>query len=162
MDPLGDLGYIADRKILIFANDDFDFGKYLGSIKTYYPDQIIDIISKKDTPERWKSEIAERMHFFKAVQVYDRCMYRDNDILNYTKYGKCMVEKVFPRYSNVHLKTNADVVGYDIDPKSKRVRSVQTASGETIPCDIVVNCMGPQAPSHLYQHFGVVVPIIGG
>lgn len=71
-----------------------------------------------------------------------------------------MFNKVLATRTNVEVRCNAKVSGYQIDAKSQRVTHVNIENGESIPCDVIVLCTGPQTPSHLWQHFGTVLPSI--
>ena len=107
------------------------------------PDEDIDIISMVKTPERWKNEVVEQLRHMPAVKEYTDGIYRHTNIFDFTKFGETMVNTVLSRKDNVKIITGAHVNGYDIDESTGRVKSVKTSNGETIPCSIVVNCMGP-------------------
>jgi hypothetical protein len=81
-------------------------------------------------------------------------------VFDSTKFGNLMANRILPKRSNVKLRWSTKVTGYLIDPQSKCVTSVKTDDGSVIPCDIVLNCLGPQASFHIYEHFNAVVPSI--
>ena len=57
-----------------------------------------------------------------------------------------MVNKVLSKRQNVTLKRGTEVIGYCIDKENKCVTSIKTDNGlvcSVIPCDVVVNSMGP-------------------
>ena len=64
------------------------------------------------------------------------------NILDYTMFGQAMI-KILSRKDNVEIKYGAEVSGYEVDKNTKYVTSLSTSTGEKIPCNIVINCMGP-------------------
>lgn len=87
------------------------------------------------------------------------------DVLDTTKFGDTMVQKVLAKRSNVTFVYGAKVNGYEIDEKTKCVKAVKTSNADhqSVPCDIVVMAAGPQAPYHMYEHLnGTVMPLIQG
>lgn len=77
------------------------------------------------------------------------------------------------RQNGVKIFERVEVSGIDVDPATKAVRAVRTASGEKIDCRVVVNCGGQWArnigrmagvsvPLHSAEHYYIVTQPIEG
>ena len=101
----------------------------------------------------------EQFRHIPGVKQYTDGLYRQQNILDTTLFGKTMIN-ILNKRENVNLKCGTTVQRYDIDSESRYVKSVELTNGENIKCDMVINCMGPQATSHLYEHFSIILPSI--
>ena len=83
-----------------------------------------------------------------------------DSVLNFTKFGDVMIQKVLKRYKNIEMICGAEITNYNIDEITKKVTNIQLQNGTNFPVDAVVLCTGPQSPRHVYEHFGCVLPSI--
>lgn len=77
-------------------------------------------------------------------------------ILDTWKLGQSFL-KILARKPNVEIRYSTEATGYVI--KDSKVTKVQTNKGD-VSADLVVLCNGPEAPYHIYKHFGCVLPSI--
>jgi glycine/D-amino acid oxidase-like deaminating enzyme len=70
--------------------------------------------------------------------------------------------KALEKRKNFELKTNAEIEGYDIDQKTKRVTHVNLSNGDKIPCDLVILSTGGHTRSHVWKHFRCILPMMCG
>lgn len=61
---------------------------------------------------------------------------------------------------NVEFIFNGCVTGYSLEDDGRKVNKVKINFEKDVPADLVVLCAGPQARTHLREHFGVVLPMI--
>jgi hypothetical protein len=81
-----------------------------------------------------------------------------------------MINKVLPKYKNVEIKYSANVEGYKTEKnivksvifKESNIpgRSVNFSAPNSIDCDVVVLCNSPEAPYHIWENFGCILPSI--
>mmetsp|Transcript_18387 Transcript_18387/g.31433 ORF Transcript_18387/g.31433 Transcript_18387/m.31433 type:complete len:117 (+) Transcript_18387:769-1119(+) len=83
---------------------------------------------------------------------------RHMNVLDSAKMGASL-QKILSKRKNVVLLNSAEVTSYDVNIESKQVARV-TLKDKALDCDVVVLCNGPQAPFHLYDHFGSVIPMM--
>ena len=92
------------------------------------------------------------------MKRYSDAFIRNNPTLNTAKLCE-MLYQALSKKPNVEIKLKSYVSGYSMD--KQKVKSVMVNfEKEELPADLVVMCIGPQARSHILEHFKTVLPMI--
>mmetsp|Transcript_17611 Transcript_17611/g.29738 ORF Transcript_17611/g.29738 Transcript_17611/m.29738 type:complete len:189 (-) Transcript_17611:275-841(-) len=96
------------------------------------------------------------------VKEYEHALIRKNPTLNTAKLCEALYQ-VLLRKSNVSVKFNSYVAGYNLVESGERkgnVRSLLLNFENELNVDEVVICTGPFAIAHLRDHFDICLPMI--
>ena len=96
------------------------------------------------------------------MKEYHHAMFRRMNILDNSKLGDVLINKVLAKKSNVKFKYNTQPTKYDIDPQTKHVKDIHLNNNEKLSCDFLVLCNGPDAGFHIWDHFRCVLPMLHG
>lgn len=96
------------------TNDKSAFKSYLDGCKEVFPDEPVDIISRKEDPERFKREVDEvYSKHVPSIKEYDHCLFRKMVTLDTTKLGERLLH-ILGKRDNVRVLTSADVASYEV------------------------------------------------
>lgn len=158
------MGYDDNGLLLVLGHDQGEkekggtnFPVFKPATKTVFPDKPYHEITRNENPELFKKEVDDKLSMLDSTKTYSAALYRQMNILNSTKMGVALVNALKKR-KNVKITYDADVVGYEIDEKTKMAKHVKLRDGRIVPCDLVILCNGPEAPYHMASCLQTIFP----
>ena len=116
------------------------------------------VINREKEPEKMKELVDDKLPHIPGVKRYSDALIRKNPTLNTAWLCESLYQSLLKK-ENVDFKLDTYVMGYNME--GKKVKSVMVNfEKEHLPADVVVMCIGPQARTHIKEHFDTIFPMI--
>ena len=91
-------------------------------------------MNRKTDPEHFKANVDDVFPHLPGLRHYNSAIYREMNTIDTTKSGQKLWE-ITNALQNVEILCDSEVTGYEIQPTTNIVSSVNLKSGKKIKCD---------------------------